>query len=147
MAGLSGSRRPASARSRTVPFVRDKLLINIEKTAHQPLDDRARFATMQRRPALAGDDQSKEEVMKRVSGILGVGALLMSALAWAAVNVNSASAEEMAAALNGVGEAIAERIVAEREANGAFKDAEDLQERVKGIGPTLVDKNEEALRF
>lgn len=85
--------------------------------------------------------------MKRVSGILGVGALLMSALAWAAVNVNSASAEEMAAALNGVGEAIAERIVAEREANGAFKDAEDLQERVKGIGPTLVDKNEEALRF
>ena len=48
------------------------------------------------------------------------------------VNVNTADAEALTA-LNGVGERLAEAIVAERQANGAFCYPEDLL-AVKGIG-------------
>ena len=48
------------------------------------------------------------------------------------VNVNTAAAEELAR-LPGVGEALAERIIAYREENGPFRRAEDLM-KVKGIG-------------
>lgn len=57
-----------------------------------------------------------------------------------AVNINSASAQEIAAALVGVGEKKAEAIVAWREANGAFTAKEQLME-VKGIGQATLDKN------
>lgn len=56
------------------------------------------------------------------------------------IDVNRASAAELVA-LPGVGEATAEKIVADREANGPFKTVEDLK-RVSGIG----DKKLEALR-
>ncbi len=85
--------------------------------------------------------------MKSIRWVLGAAGLLFSAWAWAAVNVNAASAGELAEGLNGVGDAIAERIVAEREANGAFKDAADLEARVKGIGPTLIEKNASDMTF
>lgn len=85
--------------------------------------------------------------MKLIRVFAAVAGLLLSAIAGAAVNVNTASAEEMAAALNGVGEAIANRIVEERDANGAYADAAELQERVKGIGPALVEKNAGELAF
>lgn len=60
--------------------------------------------------------------------------------ATASVNINSASASEIAAALNGVGEKRAEAIVAYREANGPFKSLDDLQQ-VKGIGEKVLEKN------
>lgn len=85
--------------------------------------------------------------MKLIQVFAGMVGLLLSAVAAAAVNVNTASAEEMAAGLNGVGETIAERIVEERDANGTYADAAELQERVKGIGPALVDKNASELAF
>ena len=58
----------------------------------------------------------------------------------AAVNINTASAEALANALNGVGIAKAYRIVEYREAHGPFEAIDELTE-VKGIGDALVTRN------
>lgn len=57
----------------------------------------------------------------------------------AAININTASAEELTQ-LKGVGEKLAASIVAYREANGPFKTVEDLA-NVKGIGPAILKNN------
>lgn len=69
---------------------------------------------------------------------------LFSVLAWALqpVNVNSASAEEIAEALKGVGMSKAEAIVTYRTENGEFKHIDELV-NVKGIGVRTVDINRE----
>ena len=56
------------------------------------------------------------------------------------VNINQASAEELARVLIGIGPAKADRIVAFRRSHGSFKTVEELQE-VRGIGPSIVAKN------
>ena len=78
-----------------------------------------------------------------LAGLLA--ALLMTPL-WAAegVNINTASAEEIAAALNGVGIAKAEEIVRYREEHGAFAHADELV-NVKGIGLRTIDKNRDLI--
>ncbi|NNE05508.1 MAG: ComEA family DNA-binding protein [Xanthomonadales bacterium] len=67
---------------------------------------------------------------------------LFSVMAWAAsvVNVNTASAEELAQALKGVGLKKAEAIVAYRESNGQFQHIDELV-NVKGIGVRTIDLN------
>lgn len=66
---------------------------------------------------------------------------LFCALANAApVNINSASAQEIADALNGVGEKKAAAIVTYREQNGRFESVEDLT-KVRGIGEKTVQRN------
>ncbi len=65
---------------------------------------------------------------------------------WAAVNVNTADAEAIAAELNGSGWKKAQAIVAYREANGPFKNIEQLAE-VKGIGLKTVEKNRTAIKL
>lgn len=69
---------------------------------------------------------------------------LFSIWAWALqpVNVNSASAEEIAEALKGVGATKAEAIVNYRNDNGQFKHVDELV-NVKGIGIRTVDINRE----
>ena len=62
------------------------------------------------------------------------------------VNINKASAEEIAAVLCGVCDKKAAEIVADRKANGAFKSIEDLA-RVKGIGPATIDKNRSKIKL
>lgn len=75
-------------------------------------------------------------------------AMLFSALAWATpINVNTATAEQIAEAMKGVGQTIAERIVEERDTNGRFKDADDLRERVRGVGPATLENNAEKITF
>ena len=59
------------------------------------------------------------------------------------VAVNTADAEELTA-LYGVGETISALIVAEREANGPFYYAEDL-ESVRGIGPATLSRFREMI--
>lgn len=64
------------------------------------------------------------------------------AMAGSPVNVNTASAEEIAEGLDGVGPAKAAAIVAHRDANGPFADPDELV-AVKGIGIATVDRNKE----
>lgn len=56
------------------------------------------------------------------------------------VNINTASAEEIAEALNGVGMSKAQKIIEYREQNGPFAHIDELV-NVKGIGLRTVDKN------
>lgn len=70
-----------------------------------------------------------------------------TSVVWAGpVNVNAADAKTIAKELDGVGEKLAEAIVAER-ARGLFKDAADLAKRVKGIGDAIIGKNQANLKF
>ncbi|WP_299592157.1 ComEA family DNA-binding protein [uncultured Microbulbifer sp.] len=62
------------------------------------------------------------------------------------VNLNSATVEELSAALEGVGPAKAELIVQYREANGGFSSVEQLLE-VKGIGMATLDKNKDRIEL
>ena len=85
--------------------------------------------------------------MKFASSILAGAALVVSAFAWAGpVNVNTADARTLSKELTGVGPVTADAIVSER-GNGNFKDASDLQKRVKGVGKKTVAKNKENLQF
>lgn len=55
------------------------------------------------------------------------------------LDINTATAEQLAQALPGIGPAKALRIVQWREHNGKFNSVEQLQE-VKGIGPKTLEK-------
>jgi competence protein ComEA len=59
--------------------------------------------------------------------------------AMAAVDVN-VSDEAALESVTGIGSVQARAIVKEREANGPFRDASDLAERIDGLGPKSVDK-------
>ena len=63
-----------------------------------------------------------------------------------AINPNTASVDELADELIGVGPKLALKIVEFREQNGEFQDTEDLMQ-VNGIGSTVIDKNKELLEF
>jgi competence protein ComEA len=56
------------------------------------------------------------------------------------VNINTADAATLAAALDGVGASRAKAIVEYRDAHGPFKSVDDLAQ-VKGIGERVVDAN------
>ncbi|WP_282176801.1 ComEA family DNA-binding protein [Vibrio nereis] len=62
------------------------------------------------------------------------------------VNVNQASAQELADLLSGVGIKKAEAIIEYRKQNGDFKNADDLV-NVKGIGSTTLEKNRERIEL
>lgn len=62
------------------------------------------------------------------------------------VSINSASAEELADILNGVGLKKAQAIVNYREQNGPFTQVDQLQE-VPGIGASLIERNQPRLRL
>lgn len=64
----------------------------------------------------------------------------------AAVNLNTASAAELAQALVGVGLKRAEQIIALREEIGRFTAVEQLLD-VRGIGPKLLERNAGKITF
>lgn len=71
--------------------------------------------------------------------------LLVAAQAYAAaVDINTADAATLAAAIVGIGEKKAASIVQYREANGPFASVDDLA-RVKGIGSATVEQNRQNL--
>ncbi|WP_348765123.1 ComEA family DNA-binding protein [uncultured Salinisphaera sp.] len=70
--------------------------------------------------------------------LVAMSALTMSALAMAAVNVNTADAEALSE-LPYIGEAKSAAIIEEREAHGDFESVDDLT-RVSGIGSATVDR-------
>lgn len=73
-------------------------------------------------------------------------ALALPAMAFASVNINKATASEIADGLNGIGQTKALAIVAYRDEHGPFKSAEDLTQ-VKGIGQATVDHNRDNIEF
>lgn len=60
------------------------------------------------------------------------------------ININTASAESLAAALKGVGISKAQAIISYRESYGEFKSVDELME-VKGIGQSLLDTNRQRI--
>lgn len=62
------------------------------------------------------------------------------------VNINLASAEVLAEALQGVGLAKAHRIIEYREAHGPFEYIDELA-AVQGIGPATVEKNRDVIQL
>lgn len=86
--------------------------------------------------------------MKQFIRVVVVGLVLAlggPALA-APVNVNTADAEAIAAALTGIGLVRAQAIVEYREAHGPFETLDDLLE-VSGIGPRVLDMNRADIRL
>ena len=65
-------------------------------------------------------------------------------LAAAPVDINTADAATLAAAINGVGPSRAAAIIAYREANGPFASVDELT-AIKGIGPKLIERNRDVL--
>jgi competence protein ComEA len=71
-------------------------------------------------------------------------ATVQKAAVSAAVNINTASAEDLAEMLTGIGPSKAAAIVAYREQHGPFKAVEDLL-NVKGIGEATLNKNRDRI--
>jgi competence protein ComEA len=111
----------------------------------------SRSPRLSRRPCLAG--------LRLVLGLLAVGVMALGLRRWSRpvlapeaavheagagtvhlpafrVDLNSAGAGELSL-LPGIGEGLAEEIIAERAAHGPFTGIHDL-ERVRGIGPATV---------
>lgn len=79
-----------------------------------------------------------------IASVVFACALASPAVAADAIDINTATAEEFAAAMSGVGFRKAEAIVADREMNGPFTSIDDLV-RVRGIGDRTVEANRERL--
>lgn len=89
--------------------------------------------------------------MKNIKHLIAaiVFALSLSGLALAettSVDINTASAEQLAEALHNVGMAKAEAIVAYREENGPFEHIDELV-NVRGIGLATVDRNRDRIEL
>jgi len=83
--------------------------------------------------------------------LIAIGAVLLGLsspmpLAEQPVNINLASAEVLAEALDGVGLAKAYRIIEYREAHGPFEHVDELA-AVQGIGEATVEKNRDVIRL
>lgn len=62
------------------------------------------------------------------------------------ININTASVEELATELHGVGPVLAARIVKVRTDKGAFQSADQMTE-VLGIGPQTLQRNADFIRL
>ena len=60
------------------------------------------------------------------------------------VNLNTASADAIAAGMVGIGPAKAKEIVEYRQKNGPFKSVDDLRQ-IKGIGEKTLEKNRDRI--
>ena len=86
--------------------------------------------------------------MTRFQKLLSICLLTVSCgtLQAAPVNVNQATAEEIANNLSGIGAMKAQAIVQWRNANGPFSSADQLTE-IKGIGPKTVETNRQDIKL
>jgi competence protein ComEA len=79
--------------------------------------------------------------MKTITTLAALAAFAISSITAAApVNINTASASEIAEALNGIGSSKAQAIVEYREAYGEFSRADEIV-FVRGIGESTYEKN------
>ena len=77
------------------------------------------------------------------SAYLFISSFSLSALA---LNPNTATVDELADELVGVGPKLAEKIIQYREQNGNFETVDELMD-VKGIGSSVIDKNRDQIEF
>jgi len=83
--------------------------------------------------------------MKFLHTLFLITILLFSSTVFAGkININSASAEQIAATMTGVGESKAKAIVSYRKSHGKFKSIQDL-ENVDGVGSKTVEKNKDKI--
>lgn len=82
-----------------------------------------------------------ENLRRSVLAVLLILPLIL--FAGEAININTAD-KELLMSVNGIGERLAEAIVAYRNQNGPFRSIEELAE-VKGVGPSVVEKNHATL--
>ena len=84
--------------------------------------------------------------MNNVRHLIACALLLLAGTLYAGepVDINTADAEALASAINGVGLKKARDIVADRQRNGPFHSVEELT-RVKGIGEQTVETSRENL--
>ena len=81
--------------------------------------------------------------MKTITTMAAIAAFFVSSIASAApVNINTASAEQIAEALNGIGLSKAQAIVDYREAYGLFSRPDEIV-FVRGIGDSTFQKNKQ----
>ena len=81
--------------------------------------------------------------MKLLHTLLLTISLLFSASVFAEkININTASAEQIASAMSGIGDSKANAIVEYRSSHGQFKSVDALQ-NVDGIGEKTIAKNRE----
>ncbi|WP_439069948.1 ComEA family DNA-binding protein [Serratia nevei] len=97
-------------------------------------------------PAAAVDKAEAPAPMLSAPASNGGQSVMTKTAEEAAVSINQGTAEQLAAALSGVGLKKAEGIVRYREQNGPFTQVEQLQE-VPGIGPALFEKNRTRLKM
>lgn len=72
---------------------------------------------------------------------------LLPVMAWAGpVDINTADAATIAKELPGIGLSKAQAIVAYRDKNGSFKNAEELR-KIKGIGAKTLERNRANIRM
>lgn len=83
-------------------------------------------------------------MIRHLTVALSMGLIAAAAVADGRVDINTAGADQLAAMLDGVGEARAEAIVEYREENGAF-DSVDALTRVSGIGDATLENNRDLL--
>ncbi|GAB3481576.1 ComEA family DNA-binding protein [Marinomonas epiphytica] len=83
--------------------------------------------------------------VSRVLLLIGLCLSPVSLLAATPLDINGASAQELAAVMNGVGDKKAQAIVAYRSENGPFTSINDLA-KVKGIGAALIERNQTVIR-
>ncbi|MCB5161680.1 ComEA family DNA-binding protein [Marinomonas algarum] len=85
------------------------------------------------------------DFLTRLLFILSLSVVSLPALSATPLDINSATAMEFASVMSGVGMKKAQAIIAYREMNGPF-DSLDQLTYVKGIGATLVMRNQALLR-
>ncbi len=85
--------------------------------------------------------------MKTIQTMAAIAALLVNSIALAApVNINTATASEIADALTGIGINKAQAIVEYREAYGLFSRADEIV-FVRGIGSATYERNKHDIRI
>jgi competence protein ComEA len=84
--------------------------------------------------------------LKNLLSTLAATLLLTQLVQAEPVNINTADANALAKALNGIGPAKAKAIVTYREKNGPFKTADQLA-MVEGISQKVIDKNRADIRL
>ena len=83
--------------------------------------------------------------MRSISIFISAVCLLFTSLAMAEpLDLNTASADQLASTLNGIGQSKADAIVAYREAHGPFQRVEELA-LVKGIGEATLRDNRDKI--